>query len=248
MDLVALVGACALAVDPKLMNALIWHQSGGEPWSFSVPGERQPKVYRSVREAVHEAQTALPGGILIRVGLTGLDADPTTATVAMFTPCLNISMAARQIAQLVDRCKTVPPFRADPIHCAIAAYRGSWDRPDNKFADAVQTSVAKGDAPNFDMPNDSYVASGDVPPKGAVAGQGAFTTPPNTLDDQQQGWSSALFPARSQQFGRLSKNKGSNGPDADRLRESSEFIAHAMTPGLRDDSLFVRRLPERRPQ
>ena len=248
MDLVALVAACALAVDPKLMHALIWHQSGGEPWSFSVPGEGQPQVYRSAREAVHEAQTALPSGIPIRVGLTGLDAHPTTATVAMFTPCLNISMAARQIAQLVDRCKTVPPVRTDPIHCAIAAYRGSWDHPDNKFADAVQTSVAKGDAPNFDMPDDSHVGSGGVAPEAALAGQRAFATPPNTLDDQQQGWSSALFPARSQQFGRLSTNKSSNGPDADRLQESSEFSAHPMTPGLRDDSLFVRRLPERRPQ
>jgi hypothetical protein len=248
MDLVTLVAACALAVDPKLMHALIWHQSGGEPWSFSVPGERQPQVYRSAREAVHEAQTALPGGIPIRVGLTGLDADPTTATVAMFTPCLNISIAGRQIAQLVDRCKTGPPFRADPIHCAIAAYRGSWDRPDKKFADAVQTSVAKGDAPNFDMPDDSYVAPRDVAPEIALPGQRAIKTPPVTPGDQQQGWSSALFPARSQQFGRLSTNRSSNGPDADRLPETSEFSAHPMTPGLRDDSLFVRRLPERRPQ
>src|SRR5580704_4505442 len=133
MDLVALVAACALAVDPKLMHALIWHQSGGEPWSFSVPGERQQQVYPTMRDAVGEARAAPPAGRAIRVGLTGLVADPTTATVAMFTPCLNISMAARQIAQLVDRCKTVPAFRADPIHCAIAAYRGSWDRPANKF-------------------------------------------------------------------------------------------------------------------
>jgi hypothetical protein len=248
MDLVALVAACALAVDPKLMHALIWHQSGGEPWSFSVPGKRQPQVYRSAREAIHEAQTALPSGIPVRVGLTGLASHPTTATVAMFTPCLNISMAARQIARLVDRCNTVPAFRADPIHCAIAAYRGSWDHPDNKFADAVQTSVAKGDAPNFDMPDDSHVGSKEVAPEAALAGQRAVTTRPITLDDQQQGWSSPLFPARSQQFGRLSTSKSSNGPDADRLQESSEFSAHPMTPGLRDDSLFVRRLPERRPQ
>jgi hypothetical protein len=60
MDLVTLVAACALTVDPKLMNALIWHQSGGEPWSFSVAGERQPQVYRSALEAVREAQTVLP--------------------------------------------------------------------------------------------------------------------------------------------------------------------------------------------
>jgi hypothetical protein len=248
MDLVALVAACALAVDPKLMHALIWHQSGGEPWSFSVSGERQPQVYRSAGEALREAQTALPGGILIRVGLTGLAADPTTATQAMFTPCLNISMAARQITQLVNRCTSVPPVRADPIHCAIAAYRGSWDHPDNKFADAVQTSVAKGDAPNFDMPDDSHVASGDVTPEAARTGQRTFTTPPVTLDDQQQAWSSALFPARSQQFGRVSTTTNLNDPDASRSQESSEFTAHPMAPGWRHDGLFVRRSPERRPQ
>jgi hypothetical protein len=248
MDLVALVAACALAVDPKLMHAVIWHQSGGEPWSFSVSGERQPQVYRSAPKAAHEARTALPAGVPIRVGLTGLAADPTTATAAMFTPCLNISMAARQIAQLVDRCKTVPLVRTDPIHCAIGAYGGSWDHPDNKFADAVQTSLAKGDAPNFDMPDDSHIGSVEVAPEAALAGQRVPTTPPITLDDQQQGWSSSLFPARSQHFGRVSASTNSNGPDADRLHEPSEFTAHPTTSGSQDDGLFVRRLPERRPQ
>src|ERR1700676_4973204 len=100
MDLVAVVAACALAVDPKLMHALIWHQSGGEAWSFSVAGERQPQVYRSALEAAREPQTALPQGLPIRIGLTGLAAESTLATEAMFTPCLNISMAARQITQL----------------------------------------------------------------------------------------------------------------------------------------------------
>src|ERR1700739_1519439 len=127
MDLVAFVAACALTVDPKVMHALIWHQSGGEPWSFSVIRDHQSLVYRSARKAVREAQTAVPHGALIRVGLTGLAADSTSATETMFAPCLNISMAVRQITQLVDRCRTVPSFKADPVHCAIAAYRGSWD-------------------------------------------------------------------------------------------------------------------------
>jgi hypothetical protein len=108
--------------------------------------------------------------------------------------------------------------------------------------------VANGDAPNFDMPDDSYVASGDVTPETARAGQRTFTTPPVTLDDQQQGSSSALFPARSQQFGRLSTSTNLNDPDASRSQESSEFTAHPMTRGLRDDGLVVGRLPERRPQ
>jgi hypothetical protein len=40
MDLVSLVTACALSVEPKLMHALIWHQSGGEPWAVAVQNER----------------------------------------------------------------------------------------------------------------------------------------------------------------------------------------------------------------
>ena len=85
MDLATLVTACALAVDPKIMHALIWHQSGGEPWSFTVPGERQPQVYQTVREAVG-AVRAMDRDNAIRVGLTGLSADPRSVTVAMFAP------------------------------------------------------------------------------------------------------------------------------------------------------------------
>ena len=68
MDLVTLVAACSLAVSPKLMHALIWHRSSGEPWSFSVPGERQPQVYRSAPKALREAQATRPSAVPIRVG------------------------------------------------------------------------------------------------------------------------------------------------------------------------------------
>jgi hypothetical protein len=248
MDLVTLVAACALTVDPKLMHALIWHQSGGEPWSFSVAGERHPQVYRSAPEAVREAQTALPRGVPIRAGLTGLAAESTSVTEAMFTPCLNIEMAARQITQVVDRCKTPPSFKADPVHCAIAAYRGSWDHPDNKFADAVARSAANGDAPNFDMTDSTDLGSGELVPKALVASQHASTSYSDAPDDRQRGWSSALFPPRSKQFGRVLRSSSSSAPDADRLQESSELGARATTARSPDDGLFVRRSPERRPQ
>ena len=100
----------------------------------------------------------------IRVGLTGLATDSRTATLAMFMPCANISIAARQITQLHER-KTVPPPGTDPVHCAVAAYRGFWEHPDKKFADAVLRSVLKADAPNFDMPNATYGGSSDIPPQ-----------------------------------------------------------------------------------
>jgi len=46
---------------------------------------------------------------------------------------------ARQLMQLVQRWNSTS--RLDPNCCAIAAYRGSWDRPDIGFADAVRATV-----------------------------------------------------------------------------------------------------------
>ena len=64
MDLVTLVTACALSVEPKLMHALIWHQSGGEPWAISVRNEPMPRVYSSMREAISETRAASGGRAL----------------------------------------------------------------------------------------------------------------------------------------------------------------------------------------
>jgi hypothetical protein len=244
MDLITLVTACSLTVDPKLMHALIWHQSGGEPWSFSVAGDRQSEVYRSARKAIAEAHRSAPTDVPIRIGPTGLTVDSGSATLAMLMPCPNISIAVRQITELSERCKAVPRFTAQSIHCAIAAYHGSWDHPDNKFADAVLASVAKGDAPNFDMPDDVGDRSDDAASVLSVGGQRVSTARSAAPDDQQQGWSSALFPARSKQLDGTS----SSNPDADRLQESSMMTARPMAATTHDDRLFVRRLPERRPQ
>jgi hypothetical protein len=248
MDLVTLVASCALAVEPKIMHALIWHQSGGEPWSFSVPGERQPQVYHTVRDAIG-AMRAIDGeDVPIRVGLTGLSANPRSATAAMFAPCPNITVAARQIARLTERCKTLPSFKADPGHCAIAAYRGSWDRPDTAFADAVRATVAKGDAPNFDMPKNTkfdFVEVGTAIPPPVLDGIAAPTIVP---DDRQRSWSSALFPPKPQALDRPSTKASTTDTRAADLQERDAPSAVPPTATLQADGLFVPRSPERRPQ
>jgi hypothetical protein len=244
MDLITLVAACALTVDPKVMHALIWHQSGGEPWSFSVPGERQPYVYRSAKEAVAEAHRSAPMGLPIRIGLTGLPVVSEAATTAMLMPCPNISMAARQISQLIERCEVAPLSAGDSIRCGIAAYRGSWDSPDNKFADAILTSAAKGDAPDFEMPGEIGgrldAAASELP----VSGQPSSNQRSGAADDQRQAWSSALFPVGTKQVDRTI----SSSPGADRLQEPSAVTVRPMTPPSQHYGLFVRRLPERGPQ
>jgi hypothetical protein len=244
VDLIALVAACSLTVDPKLMHALVWHQSGGEPWSYLLPGERQPYVWRSAQQAVAEARRSAPRGLAIRIGLTGLRVDSDAATLALFTPCTNVSTAARQVTELVERCRIAATLTADPARCAIAAYGSSWDHPDDKFADAVLTSAAKGDAPDFDMPSKIDGPLDAVGSELPVSGQRDSAERPAAAGDQLRAWSSGLFPTKTKQV------DGTNliSPDAARLQESGAVSERRMTAASQEDGLFVRRSPERRPQ
>src|SRR5262249_60511979 len=81
----------------------------------------------------------------------------------MSAPCPTITIAARQIAQLADHCETSPHVSGGPIYCAIAAYHGSWQRPDNAFAHTVKRSVANNDAPDFEMPAPTDVNAAESP-------------------------------------------------------------------------------------
>jgi hypothetical protein len=245
MDLTTLVTACALTVDPTIMHALIWHQSSGEPWSFAVPREGQPQIYRTVREAVGAARDTQSGDATIRVGLTGLSADPRTATAAMFAPCPNIAIAARQIAQLAERCRASPPFKGDPVYCAIAVYHGSWDRPDKAFADAVRTSVANNDAPDFEMPKGASIdfAGVEYAPQPAI--RDTAMVPPRVLDDRERGWSSALFPAKSRPSDRSSIDDSAKGRPAADAQKSDVTTARSTAVPPHADSLFVPRSTQR---
>src|SRR5262249_8082552 len=160
MDLVTLIAACALGVEPNVMHALIFEQSGGEPWSFSVPGESAPRVLPTIQDAIREARSARPDGGSIRVGLTGLLTDSRSVSAVLFAPCPNITLGSWQLAELIARCKATS--KPDPTYCALAAYRGSWDRPDTRFAETARASVEKGNAPNFDLPKDANFDGKDV--------------------------------------------------------------------------------------
>jgi hypothetical protein len=247
MDLSTLVTACALTVDPAIMHALIWHQSGGEPWSITVPGECQSQVYRTLRDAVEAARDTQDGGATIRVGLAGLSADHRSVTAAMFAPCPNITAAARQIAQLAERCRVSARFNGDPIYCAIAAYRGSWDRPDGAFANAVKTSVAKNDAPDFEMPAQAGIDGADIESMRQPSLHDIATPPPHASDDHQRAWSSALFPAKSQQFDTSTSADLATGRPAADVHKSDAPSARQILAPLHANDLFVPRSAQRSP-
>ena len=247
MDLVTLVTACALGVEPKLMHALVWQQSGGEPWAVSLPSEPMPRVYSSIQQAISETRAASAATGIVRVGLAGLPVAPSKASPAMFLPCRNVAIAAQRIAKLADRCKAHPRLKRDPTLCAVAVYRGSWERPDLKFAEAVMATAAKGDAPNFDMPKDTSIEFLDI---------GSDTTPPPNdpspgtdaaSDERERGWSSALFPPKPKPPEGATKDSPNDEEIAQEAPSVGVTNAHPFAAKAPADSLFVLRSSDRRP-
>jgi hypothetical protein len=241
IDLVTLVTLCSLSVDPKLMHALVWHHSSGEPWSFTVPGERDPRVYRKLREAVREAN-ALHTDRPIRVGLTGLLTRPSDVAETTFLPCPNIAAAARQINQFTARCETSSQSDSDHTFCAIAAFHGSWERPDTGFARAVRETVANNDAPNFDMPKETGIEIRDALLDTPAASQTRPSSrPENPSEDNERAWSSALFPAKPGHSEDTSDAAPTNDPAARKLQLRRQQNAQRSATSTPTNGLFVPR-------
>jgi hypothetical protein len=245
MDLVTLIAACALSVEPKIMHALIFEQSGGAPWSFSVPGESLPRVLPTLKDAIREARDPQLGGVRIRVGLTGLSVDPRAVTAVSFAPCPNITLAARQLTRLEKHCKSAS--KPDPIYCAIAAYHGSWNRPDTNFAGSVRATVEKGNAPNFDMPKDAYFDGSDTASDTLSSDSDAsLSAAVSAADDRVRGWSSALFPPKPTQPDSPSADVQNDNRPAEKARAPGPATASPATSESLVDSLFVPRSSVRR--
>ena len=197
MDLVTLVTACALAVDPKLMHALVWHQSGGEPWAVSVQGEPNPRVYPSMDEAIRETAPAPLAASFVSVS-PGFPCRHRKSQHPSFCHAATSRWRPFRSPSTPARCKTHPRLKADPTFCAVAVYRGSWEQPDVKFATDIATSVAKGDAPNFDMPK--WHQHGDLRHRrrSSVRRRATRRRRHRCLRrSSARSWSSALFPPKS---------------------------------------------------
>jgi len=248
MDLVTLVTACALSAEPKLMHALIWHQSGGEPWAVSVRNEPMPRVYSSMQEAISETRAASVANGIVRVGLAGLPLPSSKTNPAMFLPCLNVAIAAQRIAKLIDRCNTHRRLKTDPTFCAVAVYRGSWEQPDVKFAEAVIASVARGDAPKFDLPKDINVEFLDIATDTPPPSDDSFLGSVAASEQRERGWSSALFPPNQQQPASEPNDGPSDRRTAEDMQSSRVSTAPPSTAKSAVDSLFVPRSSDRRPQ
>jgi hypothetical protein len=81
--------------------------------------------------------------------------------------------------------------KGDPNHCAIAAYHGSWERPNNGSADIV-LATAKEDAADFEMPAGTGNDTGEVSSSGHPTYAGEAPSP--TPHDDERARQNSLFP------------------------------------------------------
>lgn len=247
MDLVTLVTACALTVDPKLMHALVWHQSGGEPWAVSILGEPNARVYPNMNDAIREVRS-IASRSAVRVGLAGVSGPPSRVSASVLLPCRNVAMAAEQIARYAGRCRTHPRLKADPMLCAVAVYRGSWGQPDVKFANDVVATAAKGNAPNFDMPPGTSTAIFDIADDLSSESTAPIVDITTTFAEQTRGWSSALFPTKSNASSEQSDRAAAPTPPAAESPLSAPPASFPFKGNPPDRELFVRRINAERPQ
>jgi hypothetical protein len=145
------------------------------------------------------------------------------------------------IAQLAELCRASSRSKVDPIRCAIAAYHGSWERPDTSFADAVSTSVTKNDAPDFEMPSGAGIETAEIDASRRPALRDAEAAPSTTPDDGERARLSPLFPVATGLSGRPSSDHSSNGRPAigEHAQEAPAVNLAVIQP--RADGLFVDR-------
>jgi len=145
MDLVSLIAACSIGgFDPEITRAVVTLSSYGEPWSYRIEGEPNAKVFQAPEAAIAGARQAQDLGQAVRVGLGGIAVDLEAATAqpneAMFSPCVNLTITTRRLAQAAARCKA--EGRPDPEYCAVGVYFGSWQEPAVDMIDAVLIQIA----------------------------------------------------------------------------------------------------------
>jgi hypothetical protein len=187
-----------------------------------------------------------PDDVPIRVGLAGVPATSWSVTEKMFAPCSNIVFATREIAQLAERCRASARSKDDPIHCAVAAYHGSWERPDNRFADAVRTSAADNDAPDFEMPAGAGTETTDGgSSRQTVSRDATPATPPSPPpDDDERARQSPLFPVMTRASDRSPSDHPVNGQPATGEQKINAHV-HPTATQLHPDGLFVQQSGQR---
>lgn len=154
MDLLTLVTVCSIGFEPRAMQALVLEESGGKPFSYRA-ADGKLRSFATMPAAIGAARRAQGEAPAIRVGLAGLMTNLYGASAkpneSLFEPCPNIALASLRLQKLRTRCGAQKRFRGHEDLCALAVWRGSWQRMDMAFASRVMTAAAAGEIPNPEL-------------------------------------------------------------------------------------------------
>lgn len=110
--MIDLLLACAPAVDPVTMSAIVKQESGGRPWSlYDNTGKRSYRL-GSKAEAVLKATELISSGSSVDMGLAQINSKNLgwlgLSVEQVFDPCTNISAGARVLENGYKKSGTLP--------------------------------------------------------------------------------------------------------------------------------------------
>jgi type IV secretion system protein VirB1 len=101
--MIELLLACAPAVDPVTMSAIVKQESGGHPWSINDNNGRRSYRLKSKDEAVLKATELISAGHSIDMGLAQINSKNLRwlglSVEEAFEPCTNISAGAQVLTR-----------------------------------------------------------------------------------------------------------------------------------------------------
>lgn len=110
--MIELLLACAPAVDPVTMSAIVKQESGGHPWSINDNNGKRSYRLKTKEEAVLKAAELISAGHSIDMGLAQVNSKNLRwlglSIAQVFDPCTNISAGAKVLTQGYQKTGSLP--------------------------------------------------------------------------------------------------------------------------------------------
>lgn len=110
--MIELLLACAPAVDPVTMSAIVKQESGGHPWSINDNNGKRSYRLKSKEEAILKATELISAGHSIDIGLAQINSKNLRwlglSVAQVFDPCTNISAGAKVLTQGYQKTGSLP--------------------------------------------------------------------------------------------------------------------------------------------
>lgn len=110
--MIELLLACAPAVDPVTMSAIVKQESGGHPWSINDNHGKKSYRLKSKDEAVLKATELISAGHSIDMGLAQINSKNLRwlglSVAQVFDPCTNISAGAKVLTHGYQKTGSLP--------------------------------------------------------------------------------------------------------------------------------------------